>query len=168
MLLKLLAPKKKKKLWWFPPSPPIVITFFFFFVGGNIFALRGGGEGGCAFFSYIYIYFLIIYKCCKHLLAISKVLEALEHPFQSYGAFYSCNFTYLHSKLEETLTEKANGKSTFCGAIKWPPLIPGSSSATERYANFLLSHFLAFAQWPWIYSSSAHTAFPVASRSIFF
>ena len=81
----------------------------------------------------------ILYKCCcMHLLAISKVLEALEHPLQSYGAFCPCNFTCL----------KANGKGKFCGATKWLPLIPGSSSVTERYANFLLSHFLALAQWP--------------------
>ena len=28
-------------------------------------------------------FFPIIYKCCNHLLTISKVLEALEHPFLS-------------------------------------------------------------------------------------
>ena len=57
---------------------------------------------------------IIIYKCCcKHLLAISKVLEALEHPFQSYGTFCPCNFTYLDSKLEETRTGRLMGKVRF-------------------------------------------------------
>ena len=79
------------------------------------------------------------------MLTISKVLEALEHPFQSYGVFVHAISL---SRLEETHTEKANGKGNFCGAIKWLLLIPRSSSATERYTNFLLSHFLAFAQWP--------------------
>ena len=86
---------------------------------------------GLHLLKYIYIYIIIYKCCCKHLLAISNVLEALEHLFQSYGAFCPCNFTYLDTKLEETHTEKANGKGKFCGAIKWLPLIPGSSSATE-------------------------------------
>ena len=62
------------------------------------------------FFFFFHYFFNIIYKCCKHLLAISKVLEALEHPFQSYGAFCPCNFNYLDSKLEETRTGAAYGK----------------------------------------------------------
>ena len=67
----------------------------------------------------------IIYKCsCKHLLAISKLLEALEHPCQSYGAFCPCYFTYLDSKLEGTHTVKANGKGKFCSTIKGYCLYP--------------------------------------------
>ena len=64
------------------------------------------------------------------------------------GGIGASIFTYLDSKLEETHTEKANRKGKFCGAIKCLPLLPRSSSATEKYANFWLSHFLAFAQWP--------------------
>ena len=57
------------------------------------------------------------------------------------------------------------GKVSF-GAIKWLPLIPGSSSATERYPNFLLSYFMPLARGPWKFHSGAHAAFPVASRSV--
>ena len=67
----------------------------------------GGGGGGAIpflFFFHCFLFFIIYKCCCKHLLAISKVLEALEHPFQSYGAFCPCNLTYLGSKLEETRT----------------------------------------------------------------
>ena len=106
-------------------------------------------------------FFLIIYKCCKHLLTISKVLETLGHPFQSYGAFCPCTFTYLHSKLEETPYHGLMGKEFFFGVIKWPPFIPGSSSATERNPNFMLSHFQRLAQRPSIYKSSAHAALPL-------
>ena len=67
----------------------------------------------------------------------------------------------------ETRTEKAYRKGKFFGAIKWPPLIPGCSSATERYPNFLLSYFLRLAQRPRIYNSGAHAAFPLASGSVF-
>ena len=41
------------------------------------------------------------------------MLEALEHPLQSYAAFCPCNFTYLSSKLEETHTEEVTGKVNF-------------------------------------------------------
>ena len=63
---------------------------------------------------------------------------------------------------------KAYGKGKFFGAIKWLPLIPGSSFATERYPNFLLSHFPPLAQGPSNFNSGAHAAFLVTSRSVFF
>ena len=88
----------------------------------------GPFKGGLYLFTPPPTHFLkLIYKCCcKHLLTISKVLETLEHPLQSYGAFCPCNFTYLDSKLEETRTGEAYGKGKFFGVIKWLPLIPGS------------------------------------------
>ena len=79
----------------------------------------------------------------------SKVLEALEHPFQSFGR------------------DTHRDDLKFFGAIKWLPFIPGSSSATERYPNFLLSHFPPLAQGPSTYNSGAHAAFPVTSHSVF-
>ena len=83
----------------------------------------------CCFFAFVFS----TYKCCcKHLLTISKVLETLEHPFQSYVAFCQCTFTYLYSKLEETRTGEAYGEAIFCGIIKWLTFTPGSSSATEN------------------------------------
>ena len=72
------------------------------------------------------------------LLTISKGLETLEHPFQSCGAFCPMHV----SKLKEMRTEMAYKKGKFFGALKWLLLIPGGSSATERYPNFLLSYFL--------------------------
>ena len=85
------------------------------------------------------------------LLALSPVdfePERLDGLRKAVHAATPCNITYLDPKLEETNTEKANGKGKFCGAIKWLPFITGSSSTTERYTYFLLGHFLAFAQWP--------------------
>ncbi len=60
------------------------------------------------------------------------------------------------------------GKDFFFGVIKWPPFIPGSSSATEKYPNFMLSHFLRLAQRPSIYKSSAHAAFATPHEFEFF
>ena len=46
------------------------------------------GEGLHLFPRFFLIKKTNIYKCCcKHVLDISKVSEALEYPFQSYGAF---------------------------------------------------------------------------------
>ena len=70
-------------------------------------------RGTIPFFCVFFIFFFIYKCCCKHLLTISKVLETLEHPFQSYGAFCPCTFTYLYSKLEETRTGEAYGEGIF-------------------------------------------------------
>ena len=59
--------------------------------GPKLCSFRGGAS---LFFPFFSIKKNNSYKCCcKHLLAISYVVETLEHPFQSFGAFCPCNFT---------------------------------------------------------------------------
>ena len=94
-------------------------------------------------------------------------MELFVHVILQIYGHLSVSSSIHVSKLEETRTEKAYGKGKFFCAIKWLPLIPGSSSATERYSNFLQSHFLPLAQRPSNFNSGAHVAFPVASHSFF-